>query len=154
MSRRIRPLFVPVLAVAVLATSGCFALPSPQREEASTTGSIEIQPLFVQGESGGVGSEGALGNAIDLGRDQLGGEIRTLADNETAPVLTVGSYEAAGLMNDGDPNNQFAALSECSYGFVRRDCSPISAASRTPPRSPPTERRPSRPRNGGVIRGR
>lgn len=66
----------------------------------------------------GVQFEGALGNAIDLGRDQLGGEIRTLADNETAPVLTVGSYEAAGLMNDGDPNNQFAALAEYSYGFV------------------------------------
>lgn len=66
----------------------------------------------------GVQFEGALGNAIDLGRDQLSGEIRTLADNETAPVLTVGSYEAAGLMNDGDPNNQFGALAEYSYGFV------------------------------------
>ncbi len=66
----------------------------------------------------GVQFQGALDNAIDLGRDQLGTEIVNLADNDTAPVLTVGSYEAAGLLDDGQPQGAFDALSEYSYGFV------------------------------------
>ncbi len=66
----------------------------------------------------GVQFEGALDNAIDLGRDQLGAEISALREEDTSPVITVGSYEAAGLMEGGEPQDGFDALGEYSYGFV------------------------------------
>lgn len=67
----------------------------------------------------GVQFQGALNNSLDLGRDQLAAEIAALREAETSPLLTVGSYESAGLMATGaDPVDDFDALSEYSYGYV------------------------------------
>lgn len=67
----------------------------------------------------GVQFQGALNNSLDLSRDQLAGEVAALREAEMSPLLTVGSYESAGLMATGDdPVDDFDALAEYSYGFV------------------------------------
>lgn len=66
----------------------------------------------------GLAFEGALNNAIDLGRDQLGGEIGVLDDHDTVPVISVATYEASRLLSSGDPAERFETLSGYSGGFV------------------------------------
>lgn len=66
----------------------------------------------------GLSFEGALNNAIDLSRDQLAAEIGVLLEHDTPPVISVATYEAAGLTADGEPIERFQTLSGYSGGFV------------------------------------
>jgi uncharacterized protein len=66
----------------------------------------------------GVAFEGALNNAIDLSREQLGAEIGLLREKDAAPVITVALYESGALGGTGDPLERFSALSSYSSGFV------------------------------------
>ncbi|MET0303838.1 MAG: S16 family serine protease [Microbacteriaceae bacterium] len=66
----------------------------------------------------GVAFEGALNNAIDLSREQLGAEIGLLREKDAAPVITVALYESGALGGSGDPLERFTALSSYSSGFV------------------------------------
>lgn len=66
----------------------------------------------------GVAFEGALNNAIDLSREQLGAEISLLRDRDAAPVITVGQYEAAGIRSGNEPEQKFQTLASYSGGFI------------------------------------
>lgn len=62
--------------------------------------------------------DAVIGRALDLGRQQLSGEVATLRENGTEPVLSVASYEVAGLMRDGDILEQFDAIGLYNGGFL------------------------------------
>ncbi|GIG41070.1 S16 family serine protease [Cellulomonas phragmiteti] len=66
----------------------------------------------------GVRWQAALNRALDLGRQQLGSEITALRDDDIDPVLSVGSYEAAGVMRNGTDADRFGAVRQYSTGFV------------------------------------
>lgn len=66
----------------------------------------------------GIAFEGALNNAIDLSREQLAADIVLLREKEASPVITVGSYESAGLRTGNEPDAKFQTLSSYSGGFI------------------------------------
>ena len=66
----------------------------------------------------GVAFEGALNNAIDLSREQLAADIILLREKEASPVITVGTYESAGLRTNNEPDHKFQTLSSYSGGFI------------------------------------
>lgn len=66
----------------------------------------------------GVTWDAVLSRSIDLGRSHLATEIELLRDNETEPVIGVGSYEAAGLLRDGTLDDKFNAISLYNGGFL------------------------------------
>ncbi|MGO1316188.1 MAG: S16 family serine protease [Cellulomonadaceae bacterium] len=66
----------------------------------------------------GVRSEAALNRALDLGRQQLGSEIVALRDQDIDPVVSVGSYEAASVLRNGDDGDRFAAVNQYNTGYV------------------------------------
>lgn len=65
----------------------------------------------------GVMFEGALNNAIALGRDQLAVEIESLLARGTEPVVAVASYEA-GAIGDTDVVARFGSLATYSAGYL------------------------------------
>lgn len=62
--------------------------------------------------------DAVIGRALDLGRQQLSGEIATLRDEGTEPVLSVASYEVAGLLRAGTLTEQFDAIGMYNGGFL------------------------------------
>lgn len=56
--------------------------------------------------------------ALDLGRQQLASEINLLRETGTEPVLSVASYEAAGLSRSGDVADQFDAMTSYDGAFL------------------------------------
>ncbi|GIG23309.1 hypothetical protein Cch01nite_40330 [Cellulomonas chitinilytica] len=67
----------------------------------------------------GLQFEGALDNALDLGRAQLSAEIDHLRTHESPPVISVGQYEAGGVFRaDGAPAERFDALWYYNSGFL------------------------------------
>ena len=67
----------------------------------------------------GLQFEGALDNALDLGRAQLSAEIDHLRTHESPPVISVGQYEAGGVFRaDGAPTDRFEALWYYNSGFL------------------------------------
>jgi uncharacterized protein len=62
--------------------------------------------------------DAVIGRALDLGRQQLSSEVGTLRDGGTEPVLSVASYEVAGLMRDGTLLEQFDAIGLYNGGFL------------------------------------
>ncbi len=75
----------------------------------------ELGPNF---EVVGVRWQAALNRALDLGRQQLGAEVDALRAQDIDPVLSVGSYEAAGVMRNGDDSSRFQAVRQYGLGFV------------------------------------
>ncbi len=66
----------------------------------------------------GVTWDAVLNRSIDLGRSHLATEVELLRDNDTEPVIGVGSYEAAGLLRDGTLEDKFNAISLYNGGFL------------------------------------
>ncbi|MFV0451334.1 MAG: S16 family serine protease [Propioniciclava sp.] len=66
----------------------------------------------------GLKSDAAMSRSLDLGRQQLAGEIQTLRDGGTEPVLSVGSYEVASLLRSSEVTDQFEAVIQYSSAFV------------------------------------
>lgn len=62
--------------------------------------------------------DGALADAIDLSRRQLGAEIQNLASHKAPAVIGIATYEAAGLVDTGTPIQKFQSLSGYESGFV------------------------------------
>lgn len=67
----------------------------------------------------GLQFEGALDNALDLGRAQLSAEIDHLRSQDSPPVISVGQYEAGGIYRaEGGATERFDALSYYNSGFL------------------------------------
>ncbi len=66
----------------------------------------------------GVQFDAVLGRALDLGRQQLAGEVGALREHATEPVLSVASYEVAGLQRNGSVMDQFGAIGMYDGGFL------------------------------------
>ncbi|MBO1750637.1 hypothetical protein J4G33_02335 [Actinotalea sp. BY-33] len=66
----------------------------------------------------GLRFQGALDNALDLGRAQLSTGIADLQEEETSPVVAVAQYEAGGVYRTGTPAERFDALSYYNGGFI------------------------------------
>lgn len=67
----------------------------------------------------GLRFEGALDNALDLGRAQLSAEIDHLRGHDSSPTISVAQYEAGGIYRaDGAPAERFDALAYYNGGFV------------------------------------
>ncbi len=66
----------------------------------------------------GVNSETILTNALDLGRSQVTRSIGVLAENETAPLLTIGTFEQAAVQREGSVSEKFDAISGYTGAFV------------------------------------
>jgi hypothetical protein len=66
----------------------------------------------------GVNSETILTNALDLGRSQVTRSIGVLTDNDTAPLLTIGTLEQAALQREGTVSEKFDAISGYTSAFV------------------------------------
>ncbi|MFT4228866.1 MAG: hypothetical protein QM602_01090 [Microbacterium sp.] len=62
--------------------------------------------------------DAVLARALDLGRQQLAGEVELLRADGTEPVLSVAGYEVAGLLRAGTVAEQFAAISQYNTGFL------------------------------------
>lgn len=65
-----------------------------------------------------VSFDAVIGRALDLGRDQLTSEIALLRESGTEPVISVGSYEVANLLRQGEVSDQFAAISGYNGSFL------------------------------------
>ncbi|MFT4285160.1 MAG: hypothetical protein QM598_10045 [Protaetiibacter sp.] len=66
----------------------------------------------------GVQYDGVLSRSLDLGRQQLANEVSVLREHDTEPVLSVASYEVAGLLRGGSLLDQFGAISGYDGGFL------------------------------------
>ncbi|MFT3888989.1 MAG: hypothetical protein QM713_12620 [Arachnia sp.] len=66
----------------------------------------------------GVQYDAVLGHALDLGKQQVADEIGRLRDGGTEPVLSVASYEVAGLLRNGSVQDQFQAIGLYNGGFL------------------------------------
>ena len=66
----------------------------------------------------GVQYDAVLGRSLDLGRQQLANEVSVLREHGTEPVLSVASYEVAGLLRNGNLLDQFSAISGYDGGFL------------------------------------
>jgi uncharacterized protein len=62
--------------------------------------------------------DAVLGRALDLGRAQLADEVALLRKDKTEPVLSVASYEVAGLLRAGSVSDQFSAIGMYNGGFL------------------------------------
>lgn len=59
-----------------------------------------------------------LSRALDMGRSQVAGALQPLYGHDTAPVLTVGSFEQAGVDREGDMDDKFLAIQSYSASFI------------------------------------
>ncbi|OJU42468.1 MAG: hypothetical protein BGN97_08950 [Microbacterium sp. 69-10] len=66
----------------------------------------------------GVQFDAVLGHALDLGKQQLADEIGRLRANRTEPVVSVASYEVAGLLRNSNVMDQFSAISLYNGSFL------------------------------------
>jgi uncharacterized protein len=66
----------------------------------------------------GVSSDTILSAALDLGRTQVARALSVLSEEGTATVLTVGSFEQAGVDREGTVTDKFDAIGQYSGAFV------------------------------------
>ena len=59
-----------------------------------------------------------LSRALDMGRSQVAGALQPLTGHDTAPVLTVASFEQAGVDREGDMDDKFLAIQGYSGSFI------------------------------------
>jgi len=66
----------------------------------------------------GVMYDAVLNHALDLGKRQLADEIARLREGGTEPVISVGSYEVAGLQRNATVPEQFVAIGLYNGSFL------------------------------------
>lgn len=66
----------------------------------------------------GVMYDAVLNHALDLGKRQLADEISRLREGGTEPVISVGSYEVAGLQRNATVPEQFTAIGLYNGSFL------------------------------------
>lgn len=66
----------------------------------------------------GVPFEAVLSRTLDLGRQQLAGEVSLLSSHDTEPVVSMGGYEVASLLRSGNAADQFDAAGLYQGGFL------------------------------------
>ncbi|MFT3797931.1 S16 family serine protease [Microbacterium sp.] len=62
--------------------------------------------------------DAVLSRSLELGRQQLAAEVELLRANDTEPVVSVASYEVAGLLRSGTLDEQFTAIGLYNGGFL------------------------------------
>jgi uncharacterized protein len=65
-----------------------------------------------------VQSDAILSTSLDLGREQTARALGVLEDQDVTTVITVGSYEDAGLAREGDVLEKFDAIASYSSAFL------------------------------------